>query len=97
MTKYDVVKLSAEIKNGCGVHDFSSYLYSAVGLIKQQNDTGTAYAVLQLVTAIEESSNGNLSDFCKRKIEIIKNESAKILGDFFEKFLVTQESLIGNI
>lgn len=35
MTKYYVVKLSAEIKNGYGVHDFSSYLYSAVCLIKQ--------------------------------------------------------------
>lgn len=85
MTRNEIIDIICKIKMNPEGHDFSSYLYSAVGLIKRDKDAGTAHLVWQLADAIEEASKGNLDDFCKRRIEIIRKEGAKPMYKLFEK------------
>lgn len=87
MTRQEAITLAFEIRKNPEGHDFSSYLYSAVGLVKREKDAGTAFAVMELVSAIEEANGGNLSDFCKKRIEIIKKESVKPMGRLLEKMV----------
>lgn len=85
MNNAEIIDIICKIKQNPEGHDFSSYLYSAVGLIKRDKSAGTVYLILQLVDTIQEASGGNLNDFCKRRIEIIQKESVKPMGKFLEK------------
>lgn len=72
MTRQEAIELAFKIKeNPNETWDFSSLLYSAVGLIKRETDTGATMAAKLLVDAIKGASD-NLSDFCKRRIQIIE-------------------------
>lgn len=85
MTRNEAIELSFKIKENPESHDFSSYLYGAVGLLKVHTDAGTAFAVELLITAIKEATNNNLSDFCKRRIDIAEKLIAKNSLHFYEK------------
>ena len=71
MTRYEAINIAFRIKEDPNNHDFSSYLYSAVGLLKREPGPGTAFAAHQLVCAIKGSGKP-ISEFCQRKIEIIE-------------------------
>lgn len=85
MNNSEIVDIIGKIKQNPEGHDFSAYLYSAVGLIKRDKSVGTVYLILQLVDTIQKASGGNLNNFCKRRIEIIQKESAQPMGKFLEK------------
>lgn len=91
MNNAEIVSIINEIKQNPEGCDFATCLYSAVGLIKRDKSAGTVYLALQLVDTIQEASGGNLSNFCKRRIEIIKEESTKPMGDFLEKMAKMME------
>ena len=91
MDRNEIIDIIYKIKMNPKEHDFSSYLYSAVGLIKRDQSAGTAHVVLRLVETIQEASGGNLSDFCKRKIEIIQKESVKPMSKLLEKMVQVME------
>lgn len=84
MNRHEAIELAFKIKENPNGHDFSSYLYSAVGMVKLSPDAGTAFAALQLLQAIYDTKIP-LSAFCKRKAEILEKECAKPLGRFIEK------------
>lgn len=84
MNRREAIELAFEIKENPNGHDFSSYLYSAVGMVKQSPDAGTAFAAIQLLEAIY-ATKIQLSAFCKRKAEILEKECAKPLGRFLGK------------
>lgn len=87
MTRNEMIEITDKIKKNPEGHDFSSYLYSAVGLLKRQNDAGTAYAALQLVDAIKNASGGleNLSDFCQKRISQIEKLCTPAMARLLEK------------
>lgn len=91
MTNKEIIDIICKIKSNPEGHDFSSYLYSAVGLIKQQKDAGTVHLIWRLADTIEEASGGNLSDFCKKRIEIIRKEGIKPMSKLLEKMAYTIE------
>lgn len=84
MDRHEAIELAFKIKENPNGHDFSSYLYSAVGMVKQSPDAGTAFAAVQLLEAIY-ATKIPLSAFCKRKAEILEKECAKPLGRFLGK------------
>lgn len=77
MTRHEAIDIAFKIrKDPKAFADYSDYLYSAVGLIKREPDTGSTMAAMELVTAIREAEV-NLSDFCKRRVHIIKEAHTK--------------------
>lgn len=91
MNNAEIIDIICKIKQNPEGHDFSSYLYSAVGLIKRDKSAGTVHLILRLVDTIQEASGGNLNDFCKRRIEIIQKESVKPMSNFLEKMVKIME------
>lgn len=87
MTRNEMIHIIFQIKENPEGHDFSSYLYSAVGLLKREGDAGTAYAALQLVDTIEKAVGGkeNLSEFCQKRIAQIEKLCQPAMCRFLEK------------
>lgn len=91
MDRNEIIDIICKIKSNPNGHDFSSYLYSAVGLIKRQKDVGTVHLIWKLADVIEEASDGNLSDFCKRRIEIIRKEGVVPMSRLVENMVIIAE------
>lgn len=87
MTRNEMIEIIFKIKEDPNGHDFSSYLYSAVGLLKRQSDAGTAYAALKLVDTIEKAVGGkeNLSDFSQKRISQIEKLCTPAMARLLEK------------
>ena len=72
MTRSEAIDLAFKIeKDPQNYTDYSTYLYSAVGLIKREPGTGSTMAAQKLVDAIK-GTGAKLSDFCERRIHIIE-------------------------
>lgn len=56
MDRHEAIELAFKIKENPNGHDFSSYLYSAVGMVKQSPDAGTAFAAIQVMV---ETTSGS--------------------------------------
>lgn len=90
MTRNEAIHLAFKIKENPKGHDFSSYLYSAVGMVKQSPDAGTAFAAVQLLQAIRDTKLP-LSDFCKRKADILEKECAGPMCRMLETWALAAE------
>ena len=91
MTRHEALQLSFAIKEDPGKYDFSGLLYDAVGMIFREKDISATFAATKLVESIQEASKGKLSDFCKKKIDIIEREHMKRLPGFVTKLAKLQE------
>lgn len=85
MDRRDLCQLAVAIRNNPDGHDFSSYLYSAVGLLKQDPNPGNCYAAMMLAGSIIDVAGEGLNDFCKRRIDIISSISAGSFNNLFKK------------
>ena len=92
MTRSSAISLAFQIKQNPIGHDFSAYLYEAVGLIKREPGPGTAFAAYKLVEAIREVCH-NPSDFCRRKMDIIEDAYIKAMSKNLETLAYCQEKL----
>lgn len=91
MTRHEAIKLALQIKREPAVYtDYSTYLYEAVGLIKREPDSGAILAAQMLVDAIKEAAV-NLSNFCRRRIEIIEEAHMKNMCRNLEVLAKAQE------
>lgn len=91
MTRAEIIQVACQIaKDPNGDWDFSSALYSAVGLIKREKDPGATMAAHKLVEEIKATGR-ELSLFCIRRIEIIEDEYIKRAAKNLETLAKAQE------
>ena len=91
MTRYEAIDLAFKIeKDPQNYTDYSTYLYSAVGLIKREPGTGSTMAAQKLVDAIK-GTGAKLSDFCERRIHIIEEAHVKNMCKSLERLVKAQE------
>lgn len=80
MTRQEAIQAAFDLKKNPSNYEPSNLLYAAVGLVKREKDSGASFAAMQLVSSIKEVYGENLSDFCKRRIDIIEEAHIDRMG-----------------
>lgn len=93
MNYHQALILAFDIKANPEAHrqEFANYLYEAVGMVKLEKHTGATMAAAKLASEIIRASGGKLSDFCKRKIEIIEKAHLQNMVQNYSALLKAQE------
>lgn len=92
MTRNECISLSCDIKeHPSNYGEYSGYLYSAVGMMKQHPDSGTVFAANLLADAILEVTGGKLTSFCQRRVDIIKKAWIEKMGKHLTYLAEAQE------